>query len=126
MFRLKKELAPTTTKGGENKTVHLYPIYKDLTKPAHQLLQDLLKDPRTGPVVWTIGGYCRYWLKNDAVADEAVLNSLDKKPKEFPFSLLATWHIQEVLGCCSLSCSWNLLLASICSSCSKHYQGGRV
>jgi hypothetical protein len=38
VFWLKKELAPTTnitTKGGERKTVHLYPIYEDLTKPAH-------------------------------------------------------------------------------------------
>jgi hypothetical protein len=67
VFRLKKELAPTTTittKGGERRTVQLYPIYEDLTKPAHQLLQDLLKDPRMGPV-WTIGGHIWYRLKND-------------------------------------------------------------
>jgi hypothetical protein len=74
VFGLKKELAPTTTittKGGETKTVHLYPIYEDLTKPAHQLLQDLLKDPRTGPV-WTIGGHIRYRLKNDDTVRKVV------------------------------------------------------
>ncbi len=74
VFRLKKELTPTTTittKTGEKKTVHLYPIYEDLTKPAHQLLQDLLKDPRTGPV-WTIGGHIRYWLKNDDTVRKVV------------------------------------------------------
>jgi hypothetical protein len=74
VFRLKKELAPTTTittKGGERRTVQLYPIYEDLTKPAHQLLQDLLKDPRTGPV-WTIGGHIRYRLKNDDTVRKVV------------------------------------------------------
>ena len=74
VFRLKKELAPTTTittKGGERRTVHLYPIYEDLTKPAHQLLQDLLKDPWTGPV-WTIGGHIRYRLKNDDTVRKVV------------------------------------------------------
>jgi hypothetical protein len=81
VFRLKKELAPTTTittKGGERKTVHLYPIYEDLTKPAHQLLQDLLKDPRTGPV-WTIGGHIRYRLKNDDTVrkEVSVFDSMD-------------------------------------------------
>jgi hypothetical protein len=74
VFRLKKELAPTTTittKGGEKKTVHLYPIYEDLTKPAHQLLQDILKDPRTSSV-WTIGGHIQYRLKNDDTVQKVV------------------------------------------------------
>jgi hypothetical protein len=74
VFRLKKELAPTTTittKGGETRTVLKYPIYEDLTKPAHQLLQDLLKDPRTGPV-WTIGGHIRYRLKGDDTVRKVV------------------------------------------------------
>ena len=67
VFRLKKELAPTTnitTKNGERKKVHCYPIFEDLTKTTFQLLQDLLKDTRTGPV-WTIGGNIRYRLKDD-------------------------------------------------------------
>jgi hypothetical protein len=74
VFRLKKEFAPTTTittKTGKKTTVHLYPIYEDLTKPAHQLLQDLLKDPRTGPV-WTIGSHIRYRLKNDDTVRKVV------------------------------------------------------
>jgi hypothetical protein len=79
--------------------VHLYPIYKDLTKPAHQLLQDLLKDPRTGPVVWTIGGYCRYRLKNDAAADEAVLNSVNKNLKIPFFTTGYVAHPSGASGC---------------------------
>ena len=74
IFRLKKELAPTTsitTREGERRTVQQFPIYEDLTKPAHQLLQDLLKDPRTGPV-WTIGGHIRYRLKNDDTVRKVV------------------------------------------------------
>jgi hypothetical protein len=53
LFCLKKELAPPTsitTREGELRTVQQFLIYEDLTKPAHQLLQDLLKDSRAGPV----------------------------------------------------------------------------
>ena len=74
IFRLKKELAPTTsitTREGERRTVQQFPIYEDLTKPAHQLLQDLLKDPRTGPV-WTIGGHIRFRLKGDDTVRKVV------------------------------------------------------
>jgi hypothetical protein len=74
VFRLKKELAPTTTintKSGERKKVLLYPIYEDLTKTTHSLLQALLNDPRTGPV-WTIGGSIRFRLKDDNTVRKVV------------------------------------------------------
>jgi hypothetical protein len=74
VFRLKKELAPTTTintKSGERKKVLLYPIYEDLTKTTHTLLQALLNDPRTGPV-WTIGGSIRFRLKDDNTVRKVV------------------------------------------------------
>jgi hypothetical protein len=74
VFRLKKECAPTTTittKGATRRTVLKYPIFEDLTKTTHQLLQQLLDDTRTGPV-WTISGHIRYKLKDDQTVRKVV------------------------------------------------------
>ena len=52
VFRLKKELAPTTiitTKTGEKKTVHLYPIYEDLPSPPTSSCRTSSRTP--GPVL---------------------------------------------------------------------------
>lgn len=81
IFRLKKELGTTTTftnKNNERRTALMYPIYEDLTKTTHQLLQDLLKDPRTGPV-WTIGGQIRFRLKDEDTVRKviSVFDSVD-------------------------------------------------
>jgi hypothetical protein len=60
VFRLKREYAPTKTvttssstnnrRGEATKKVYRYPFYEDLTRETFNLLQALLKDPRTGPV----------------------------------------------------------------------------
>lgn len=81
VFRLKKECAPTTninTKGAP-RTALKYPIFEDLTKTTHQLLQQLLSDPRTGPV-WTISGHIRYKLKDDHTVRKvvSVFDSVDE------------------------------------------------
>ena len=46
-------------RGEATKKVYYYPVYEDLN-----LLQDLLKDPRTGPV-WTISGNIRFKLQGE-------------------------------------------------------------
>jgi uncharacterized coiled-coil protein SlyX len=81
LFQLKKEYAPKkdiTTPSGERKTAYVYPFYEDLTKDAFQLLQALLKDPRTGPV-WSVGGRIRYKLKDSSVVKKvtSIFDSVD-------------------------------------------------
>jgi hypothetical protein len=69
IFLNKKTFSPKidiTTPSGEKKTVYKYPFFEDLTKDNFQLLQTLLKDPRTGPV-WSVGGRIRYKLKDSSV-----------------------------------------------------------
>jgi hypothetical protein len=88
IFRLKKEFAPTSsTPSGASATLprhapkkaYMYPIYEDLTKDTHSLLQELLKDERTGPV-WTVSGNIRYKLAGDTAIRKvaSVYDSVEK------------------------------------------------
>ena len=81
VFRLKREYAPTKTvttssstnnrRGEATKKVYRYPFYEDLTRETFNLLQALLKDPRTGPV-WTISGNIRFKLQGEDTVRKVV------------------------------------------------------
>jgi hypothetical protein len=81
VFRLKREYAPTKTvttssstnnrRGEATKKVYCYPFYEDLTRETFNLLQALLKDPRTGPV-WTISGNIRFKLQGEDTVRKVV------------------------------------------------------
>jgi hypothetical protein len=74
VFRLKWEYAPTKTvttssstnnrRGEATKKVYCYPVYEESTAETFNLLQALLKDPRTGPV-WTISSNIRFKLQGE-------------------------------------------------------------
>jgi hypothetical protein len=88
IFRLKKEFAPSnptssyasaTVPRPTPKKTYMYPIYEDLTKDTHSLLQALLKDERTGPV-WTVSRNIRYKLAGDTAIRKvsSVYDSVEK------------------------------------------------
>ncbi len=57
--RITTSSSTNNRRGEATKKVYHYPVYEDLN-----LLQALLKDPRTGPV-WTIRGNIRFKLQGE-------------------------------------------------------------
>ncbi len=78
----KKEFAPYEPSTTDTSSRHYkagrrtlkYPIYEDLTKDTYNLLQALLKDERTGPVLWT-----RSWVSDTPGAQRPALSALSSQ-----------------------------------------------
>jgi hypothetical protein len=80
VFGLKREYAPTKTipstsnsnrRGDATRKAYRYTVYEDLTTETFSLLQALLKDPRTGPVL-TISGNIRFRLQGEDTVRKVV------------------------------------------------------